>query len=205
MKNNLKWVLLVTSIMMIFSACTKNENVNDIVNSPKVTVEVTPEITQEPPSLEVKSENTIWKEILKSGDELFSGEIIFVAMEKSASGEELAKYFNSKEDYDSLMIFDFGNDLEYTTEIVIIPRDENVSLQLVSVGIEEDGNMKVEQILDSGINTPFKFRYDDYESTMPQYGIIIENSPYSGIIPIVHSGMDGSLAMDSAYSRVIGK
>ncbi len=186
----IKSIVLITIILGVFAGCTSS--------NPQTTTE--PEVTPVATSVvENKKEN-----LLKNHEEVFAEDnIYFAACEIDKSGDIINNHFMSYDKYRTLTLYDFGNNIDSTVEVVIIPRDTKVSLELCSVEIDEDGNLVVRQMLDSGINEPFRFRYDDYESIMPQYGIIIENSSYSGIIPIVHSGMDGSLAMNSDYSVVI--
>ena len=194
----LNMFLLIGSIL--FAGCV-NTKTNEIITPQETYNNITydePIVTSPITESNVKE----WKNLINSGDELFDEKTRFVAIEINRSGDSISDFISDGA-YNSLVLYDFGNNLDYTTEIVFIPKDENTFLELVALKINDNGNLEVEQILDSGINEPFKFRYDDFESIIPQYGIIIENSPSSEIIPIVHSGMDGSLAMNSEYSKVI--
>ena len=124
--------------------------------------------------------------------------IASITTENEAATAE--KYCN---DYDMITRYNFNNDEDYIARFLIIPKDDTVSYDLYSVKITDEGTVETEFVIDQDIKEPVVFTYDNYESTMPQYGIVLKSNGFQDLIPLSFSGYDGSLALSGHESEVI--
>ncbi len=112
-------------------------------------------------------------------------------------------YFNNYASYQSLTRYNLSNNTEYSAKFLIIPKDDSVKFDIYSCIISDDGNVVPDVEIDKDINEPILFYFDDYESITPQYCIILKVNGSEDIIPIVFSGMDGSLNIVGHEAEVI--
>ncbi len=175
-------ILVIVFLLFLLCACTTTEFV-DVESGNVENVEV------------IKTNG----HILKDSKKIFHDNICMAIADVTENEEKFLDTYNIDSDtYNLVTRYNFGNDLDYTNEIIFIPKDDSISYSLYSVSILEDGTIGKDQLLDDNINEPIRFKYDCYESIMPQYAIQIGDE----LIPIVYSGMDNSLAL-SAYKDIV--
>ena len=113
------------------------------------------------------------------------------------------KYFNSYAEYEALDKYEYNTESEYVAKFLFIPKDESVSLDICRVIITEEGSVEPDEVIESGINKPVVFCYDDYESIMPRFGLLLKTSEYEDFTPLSFSGYDGSVNIYGHESQII--
>ena len=159
-------------------------------------------------------------EAIESGDKSESGEIIAIVNPI----KDLSEYFTDNiclgiasitfdneeatankycNDYEHITKLRFDNKTEYVDKFLIIPKDDTVSFDLCSVKITDEGTIEPEFELDKDIKEPIVFTCDDFESTMPQYGLRLKCNGFEDLITLSFSGYDGSLNLYGHESEVV--
>ncbi len=154
-----------------------------------------------------------------SGDNIENGEVVISKV------KDMSTYFTDKvclgiasitaenetatankycTDYEHITRLNLNNGTEYIDKFLIIPKDNTISYDIYSVKLTDEGNIEPEFEIDLDNKEPMILTCDDYESTMPQYGIkIYSNGGYKDFIPLSFSGYDGSLNIFSHEANVV--
>ncbi len=143
--------------------------------------------------------------VIKNIDTMFTDNICLGIASITDENEEatINKYCSNRASFDSITRLVLDNGTEYIDKFLIIPKDENVTFDIYSVKLTDEGTIEPEFEVDKDMNNPILFTCDDYESTMPHYGIKLKANGFEDFIPLSFSGYDGSLALSGHESEVI--
>ncbi|MGN1270936.1 MAG: hypothetical protein ACI4UX_03015 [Clostridia bacterium] len=115
--------------------------------------------------------------------------------------------FYTKDSYNYLKEFDFRTEEskknEQENKFVIIPKTKDVKISVYTCSLNNDGEIKLANVLIKDYTEPFII-IDDYlaETTTPEICIRFEHQGFEEIFPIVFSGMDGKLDLTGVEQEV---
>ena len=201
-------IVLVSIILIVIIAClivkAINSSSNQVNNSNNEIVTTNIELSGEESSSddgEKKEKKFDFTDELRN---VFNnGALLAVADIREDTKEEfINKYFSIPVQYSALNRYNFSSNTDYQDTLVIIPNDESIKYDICSCKINEDGTVYADYVVFDSISEPIIFTFDDFESITPQNCIRIEMDGTEYLIPIVYSGMDGHLALDSTRGIV---
>lgn len=145
---------------------------------------------------------------IKGKDDIFTDSICIALANVTYKNEEsfVNKYFNSFEEFNSLTIYDFRDELDrqaqYEDKYVIIPKDKNVKITVYSCIIDNDGNLNKGNILVQNTSEPFVIKHKIGEITIPEYAIEFKVNGFEDEIYLAFSGENGKLDLKEHEKEV---
>ena len=144
----------------------------------------------------------------KDFSKLFTDNICLAVgyVSKDTEAQFVKKYFDTYEVYRTLTEYDFRDDFErqsqYEDKFVIIPQDNSVKVSLYDCIINDNGELiKKNRLIDS-VSEPFIIKYQNAESTMPQYIVELKVDGFQDEFPLTFSGNDGKLVLTEHETEV---
>lgn len=147
--------------------------------------------------------------IIKGKDNIFIDNICIAVANVTYKNEEsfVNKYFNSFEEFNSLTIYDFRDELDrqaqYEDKYVIIPKDKNVKITVYSCIIDENGNLNRGDKLVETTSEPFVIKHKIGETTIPEYIVDFVSNEIQDEFDLVFSGENGKLDLKGHEKEVI--
>ena len=146
---------------------------------------------------------------IKNKQDIFTGEFCIAVANVTHKNEEnfINKYFNSFEAFNSLVTYDFRDELDrqaqYEDKYVIIPKDNNVKITVYSCNVDENGNLNRGDKLVETTSEPFIIKHKVGETTTPEYIVDFTAGEIADEFDLVFSGENEKLSLKGHETQIV--